>query len=280
MTQDFKELKVTSKNEIKLSKIDTEAKDFDITKEEALVIFAKNIEKLKELQEKLYAEHKQSILIVLQAIDGGGKDGTIEHVFGPLNSQGCRIASFKVPTPIEADHDFLWRIHAQTPAKGEITVFNRSHYEQVLVVRVHDLEPKEINKTRYDQINDFEKLLASNNTHILKFFLHISKDEQLQRFKDRIDDPSKHWKVAAGDFAERQKWDDYMAAFEDMVNKCSKDNAPWFVIPADKKWFRDLAISQILVDYMEGINIQLPQTDEDIDAIKKLYDAEISKEKK
>ncbi len=280
MPQDFKDLKVTSKNEIKLSKIDTEAKDFNITKEEALVIFNKNIEKLKELQEKLYAEHKQSILIVLQAIDGGGKDGTIEHVFGPLNSAGCRIASFKVPTSIEADHDFLWRVHAQTPAKGEIVVFNRSHYEQVLVVRVHDLEPKEINKTRYDQINDFEKLLASNNTHILKFFLHISKEEQLQRFKDRIDDPSKHWKVAAGDFAERQKWDDYMAAFEDMVNKCSKDIAPWFVIPADKKWFRDLAISQILVDYIEGINIQLPQTDEDIEAIKKLYDAEIAKEKK
>lgn len=279
MAQDFNELKVTNKNEIKLSKVDTEAKDFNITKEEALVIFDKNIEKLKELQEKLYAEHKQSILIVLQAIDGGGKDGTIEHVFGPLNSQGCRIASFKVPTPIEADHDFLWRIHAQTPAKGEIVVFNRSHYEQVLVVRVHDLEPKDINKTRYDQINDFEKLLASNNTHILKFFLHISKDEQLQRFKDRIDDPSKHWKVAAGDFAERQKWDDYMAAFEDMVNKCSKDNAPWFVIPADKKWFRDLAISQILVDYMEGMNIQLPQTDEDIEAIKKLYEAEVSKNK-
>lgn len=279
MAQDFNELKVTSKNEIKLSKIDTQAKDFNITKEEALVIFDKNIEKLKGLQEKLYAEHKQSILIVLQAIDGGGKDGTIEHVFGPLNSQGCRIASFKVPTPIEADHDFLWRIHAQTPAKGEIVVFNRSHYEQVLVVRVHDLEPKDINKTRYDQINDFEKLLASNNTHILKFFLHISKDEQLQRFKDRIDDPSKHWKVAAGDFAERQKWDDYMAAFEDMVNKCSKDNAPWFVIPADKKWFRDLAISQILVDYMEGMNIQLPQTDEDIEAIKKLYEAEVSKNK-
>lgn len=280
MPQDFKDLKVTSKNEIKLSKIDTEAKDFNITKEEALVIFNKNIEKLKELQEKLYAEHKQSILIVLQAIDGGGKDGTIEHVFGPLNSAGCRIASFKVPTSIEADHDFLWRVHAQTPAKGEIVVFNRSHYEQVLVVRVHDLEPKEINKTRYDQINDFEKLLASNNTHILKFFLHISKEEQLQRFKDRIDDPSKHWKVAAGDFAERQKWDDYMAAFEDMVNKCSKDIAPWFVIPADKKWFRDLAISQILVDYIEGINIELPQTDEDIEAIKKLYDAEIAKEKK
>lgn len=279
MAQDFNELKVTNKNEIKLSKVDTEAKDFNITKEEALVIFDKNIEKLKELQEKLYAEHKQSILIVLQAIDGGGKDGTIEHVFGPLNSQGCRIASFKVPTPIEADHDFLWRIHAQAPAKGEIVVFNRSHYEQVLVVRVHDLEPKDINKTRYDQINDFEKLLASNNTHILKFFLHISKDEQLQRFKDRIDDPSKHWKVAAGDFAERQKWDDYMAAFEDMVNKCSKDNAPWFVIPADKKWFRDLAISQILVDNMEGMNIQLPQTDEDIEAIKKLYEAEVSKNK-
>lgn len=277
MAQDFDKLKVTSGKEIKLSNIDTEAKEFKFSKEEAAPIFEKNIEKLKELQEKLYAEHKQSILVVLQAIDGGGKDGTIEHVFGPLNSAGCRVASFKVPTPIEADHDFLWRVHAQTPAKGEIVVFNRSHYEQVLVVRVHDLEPKEINKTRYDQINDFEKLLASNNTHILKFFLHISKDTQLQRFKDRIDDPLKHWKVAAGDFKERALWGDYMAAFEDMVNKCSKENAPWFVIPADKKWFRDLAISQILVDYMEGMNIQLPQTDEDIEAIKKLYEAEIAK---
>lgn len=277
MAQDFDKLKVTSGKEIKLSNIDTEAKEFKLSKEEAAPIFEKNIEKLKELQEKLYAEHKQSILVVLQAIDGGGKDGTIEHVFGPLNSAGCRVASFKVPTTIEADHDFLWRVHAQTPAKGEIVVFNRSHYEQVLVVRVHDLEPKEINKTRYDQINDFEKLLASNNTHILKFFLHISKDTQLQRFKDRIDDPLKHWKVAAGDFKERALWDDYMAAFEDMVNKCSKENAPWFVIPADKKWFRDLAISQILVDYMEGMNIQLPQTDEDIEAIKKLYEAEITK---
>ena len=277
MAQDFDKLKVTSGKEIKLSNIDTEAKEFKLSKEEAAPIFEKNIEKLKELQEKLYAEHKQSILVVLQAIDGGGKDGIIEHVFGPLNSAGCRVASFKVPTPIEADHDFLWRVHAQTPAKGEIVVFNRSHYEQVLVVRVHDLEPKEINKTRYDQINDFEKLLASNNTHILKFFLHISKDTQLQRFKDRIDDPLKHWKVAAGDFKERALWGDYMAAFEDMVNKCSKENAPWFVIPADKKWFRDLAISQILVDYMEGMNIQLPQTDEDIEAIKKLYEAEIAK---
>ncbi|MBN8648701.1 MAG: polyphosphate kinase 2 family protein [Caulobacterales bacterium] len=274
MAQDFDKLKVKSGKEIKLSNIDTEAKEFKLSKEEAAPILEKNIEKLKELQEKLYAEHKQSILVVLQAIDGGGKDGTIEHVFGPLNSAGCRVASFKVPTPIEADHDFLWRVHAQTPAKGEIVVFNRSHYEQVLVVRVHDLETKEINKTRYDQINDFEKLLASNNTHILKFFLHISKDTQLQRFKDRIDDPLKHWKVAAGDFKERALWDDYMAAFEDMVNKCSKENAPWFVIPADKKWFRDLAISQILVDYMEGMNIQLPQTDEDIEAIKKLYEAE------
>lgn len=277
MAQDFDKLKVKSGKEIKLSNIDTEAKEFKLSKEEAAPIFEKNIEKLKELQEKLYAEHKQSILVVLQAIDGGGKDGTIEHVFGPLNSAGCRVASFKVPTPIEADHDFLWRVHAQTPAKGEIVVFNRSHYEQVLVVRVHDLETKEINKTRYDQINDFEKLLASNNTHILKFFLHISKDTQLQRFKDRIDDPLKHWKVAAGDFKERALWDDYMAAFEDMVNKCSKENAPWFVIPADKKWFRDLAISQILVDYMEGMNIQLPQTDEDIEAIKKLYEDEVSK---
>lgn len=276
MKNEYKQYFVSPDNSIKLSKIDTSSSG-DIEKEDALIQTQNNIEKLKELQEKLYAEHKQSLLIVLQAIDGGGKDGTIENIFGPLNSNGCRVASFKVPTPIEADHDFLWRVHAQTPAKGEMVVFNRSHYEQVLVVRVHEFEPKEINQTRYDQINDFEKLLVSNNTKILKFFLNISKTEQLERFKARLDDPSKHWKLSAGDYAERALWDKYMSAFEDMLNKCSKENAPWFIIPSDKKWYRDFVISQILVDAMENMKIELPQTSEDLEEIKKLYEIEAAK---
>lgn len=273
----FQDLKVSPKNNLSLAKIDAEANDYKIEKEEAKLKTAENLEKIKTLQEKLFAEHKQSVLVVLQAIDGGGKDGTIENIFGPLNSNGCRVASFKVPTQIEADHDFLWRIHAQTPAKGEIVVFNRSHYEQVLVVRVHEFEQLEINETRYEQINEFEKLLVANNTHILKFFLHISKDEQLKRFKARLDDESKHWKLSAGDYAERALWNDYQDAFEQMLNKCSKEIAPWFVIPANKKWFRDYAISNILVEALENLNIQMPKTQENLEEIKKLYEAEAAK---
>lgn len=273
-------LKASSKNIINLAKIDPDAEAFLIEKEIAKQETLQNIEKLKTLQEALFAEHKKSLLIVLQAIDGGGKDGTIENIFGPLNSNGCRVASFKVPTPIEADHDFLWRVHAQTPAKGEIVVFNRSHYEQVLVVRVHGFEPKEINETRYEQINDFEKLLVANNTHIIKFFLHISKKEQLERFKARLDDESKHWKLSANDYAEREFWNEYQDAFENMINKCSKDNAPWYVIPSNKKWFRDYLISNILVKAMEDMNVQKPKTSEDIEEIKKLYEKALASSNK
>ena len=272
---DFDKFKANGK--ISLAKTDTKSNGTD--KEAAKIKTAQNIEKLKTLQEALYAEHTQSLLIVLQAIDGGGKDGTIENIFGPLNSAGTRVAAFKVPTPIEADHDFLWRVHAQAPAKGEIVVFNRSHYEQVLVVKVHELEPKEVNKTRYDQINEFEKLLKSGNTHILKFFLHISKEEQLQRFGDRLNDPTKHWKLSAGDYAERALWDDYMGAFEELLEKCSKEHAPWFVIPADNKWYRDYVISEILVKYLEDLKIGLPVLKEDIGEIKRLYEAEVAKGK-
>ncbi len=260
------------------SKFDTKPAT-DLSKEEARAQTTENLEKLKALQEALYAEHKQSLLVVLQAIDGGGKDGAIENVFGPLNSNGCRVASFKVPTPIEADHDFLWRVHAQTPAKGEIVVFNRSHYEQVLVVRVHNFETKEVWSRHYDEINDFEKLLAANNTKIVKFLLHISKSEQLERFKGRLDDPSKHWKLAIGDYKERELWDDYQSAFADMVEKTSKDHAPWYVIPSDKKWYRDLVISGILVEALESMNIKLPECKDDINEIRRLYEAEAAKEK-
>jgi len=278
MPAGFNRFRVTPHEKTELSKCLTEP-DETFSKEAALAQTAKNLEKLKALQEALWAEHKQSVLVVLQAIDGGGKDGVIENIFGPLNSAGCRIASFKVPTPIEADHDFLWRIHAHAPAKGEIVVFNRSHYEQVLVVRVHGLEPDEINKTRYDQINRFEQLLTSNNTHIVKFFLHISKNEQLRRFGQRLEDPTKHWKLSAGDYAERALWNDYEAAFEDMLNKCSTENAPWFVIPADKKYYRDLVISEIIVALLENMNIGLPRTSENIEEIKRLYEAELEKVK-
>ena len=260
---------------IKLTSDDAEPNGEAPNKEAALAQTAQNLEKLKVLQEALWAEHKQSVLVVLQAIDGGGKDGVIENIFGPLNSAGCRIASFKVPTPIEADHDFLWRVHAQAPAKGEIVVFNRSHYEQVLVVRVHGFEPEEINKTRYEQINEFERLLTSNNTHILKFFLHISKDEQLKRFGARLEDETKHWKLSAGDYAERALWADYEAAFEDMLNKCSTQKAPWFIIPANKKYYRDLVISEILVAALEELKIAPPKTSEDLEEIRRLYEAEL-----
>lgn len=268
---------VRPKSRIKINEFDPNFSDTDYTKETYYESFNKNINRLKELQEALFAEHKQSILIVLQAIDGGGKDGTIQNVFGPLNSAGCKIASFKVPTPIEADHDFLWRVHKETPAKGEVTVFNRSHYEQVLVVRVHGFEPKELNDQRYEQINNFEKLLSDNNTHIIKFFLNISKTEQLERFKARLDDPSKHWKLSANDYKERQLWVKYHECFEEIFEKCSKDNAPWYIIPSNKKWFRDLAISKILVDFMQNLKIGLPSTSEDIEEIKRLYEIEASK---
>lgn len=272
-----KKYRVQLNQKIELSKDDAEPKGETIDKAEILAKTAQNLEKLTTLQEALWAEHKQSVLIVLQAIDGGGKDGVIENIFGPLNSAGCRVASFKVPTPIEADHDFLWRVHAQAPAKGEIVVFNRSHYEQVLVVKVHGFEPPEINKTRYDQINAFESLLSANNTHIFKFFLHISKSEQLKRFGERLADETKHWKLSAGDYAERELWNDYETAFEEMLKRCSTQDAPWFIIPANKKYYRDLVISEILVNALEKLEIQLPKTSEDIAQIKRLYEAEVAK---
>lgn len=273
-TQDFK---ITS-NDIKIKNLETEPSDDKISKEEALAITAQNIEKLKELQEALFAEHKQSVLVVLQAIDSGGKDGTIENIFGPLNSNGCRVASFKVPTPIEADHDFIWRVHAQTPGKGEIVVFNRSHYEQVLVVRVHEYEPEEVWRKHYGEINNFEALLVNSGTKIIKILLNISKSEQLERFKARLDDPTKHWKLAIGDYKERQLWDKYQDAFEDMLNETSKNNAPWYVIPSDKKWFRDYVISEILCEALEDMNIKLPECKDDINEIKRLYEAEAAKQ--
>ncbi len=215
--------------------------------------------RLAELQTVLYAQHAHKVLVVLQAMDTGGKDGTIRHVFQGVNPQGVRVANFKVPTPPEQDHDFLWRIHQQTPGRGEIVVFNRSHYEDVLVVRVHGLVPEKIWRRRYGTINDFEKGLADEGTTIVKFFLHISKDEQRKRLEERRDDPRKQWKFAVGDLGERRLWGEYMKAYEDAIGATSTDRAPWHVVPADHKWFRNLVVASVLVQTLEGLDMSYPK---------------------
>ena len=203
---------------------------------------------LAELQDLLYAAGETSVLIVLQGLDTAGKDGSIQHVMGAMNPQSCRVASFKVPTPVEAAHDFLWRIHAEAPAHGSVTIFNRSHYEDVLVVRVHDLVPENVWRSRYDKINAFERLLSDANTVIIKFMLHISKDEQEQRLIEREKDPTKAWKLSPADWKERELWDAYQEAYEDAINNCSTKCAPWFVVPANHKWYRNLVLAQTLVE--------------------------------
>ena len=213
------------------------------------------------LQEKLWAEGERSLLMVLQAMDAGGKDGTIRHVMRGLNPQGVMVSSFKVPNPTELAHDFLWRIHRRTPGKGLIGVFNRSHYEDVLVVRVKDLAPKSVWKRRYDQINEFEELLSESGTRILKLYLHISKDEQKERLQARLDNPDKHWKFSSADLAERARWDDYMEAFEEMLERCSTDRAPWHVIPSDRKWYRNLVVAELVRDTLADMDPQWPDAE-------------------
>ena len=214
--------------------------------------------RLRDLQEILYAQAQHSLLIVLQATDTGGKDGTIRHVMRGVNPQGCQVVSFKQPTPEELAHDFLWRVHRATPRRGEITIFNRSHYEDVLVVRVHNLVPPSVWQQRYEQINEFEQLLAESGTTILKFFLHISKDEQKERLQARLDDPTKQWKFNIGDLKERALWDDYVAAYEDALSRCSTETAPWFVVPANHKWYRNVVVARIIVEALEGLDLRYP----------------------
>jgi PPK2 family polyphosphate:nucleotide phosphotransferase len=228
-------------------------------KDAALAIQQKNTERLAELHDLLYAEHKHSLLIVLQGMDAGGKDGTIKHVMSGVNPTGCTVTSFKVPTAEEAAHDFLWRIHKAVPQKGYIGIFNRSHYEDVLVTRVHKLVPEKVWKARYEYINHFERLLAENNVVLMKFFLHISKDEQKRRFDERQKDPNKNWKISDADARERKFWGDYQEAYQDAIGKCSTDCAPWYVIPANNKWFRNLAVSQMIVDALEDLKMKYPK---------------------
>lgn len=253
---------------IKLAEVDPQdTGKFKGGKEEGLKEIAKLNEKLQELQELLYAEGKHKVLVVLQAMDTGGKDGAIRRVFDGVNPQGVKVASFKVPTSEEMAHDYLWRVHKVVPASGELVVFNRSHYEDVLVVRVHNYVPKEVWSKRYEQINAFEKLLAENGTTILKFFLHISKDEQKERLQARLDDPSKHWKFSVGDLGERKLWDEYQAAYEDALNKTSTEHAPWYVVPANRKWYRDLVISTVLVETLKGLKMKYPEPKDDLSGI-------------
>ena len=219
----------------------------------------KLVARLDDLQYLLYASKKYSLLILLQGIDGAGKDGTIRHVMSGVNPQGCRVTSFKTPSAEETAHDFLWRIHNAVPDRGEIGIFNRSHYEDVLVVRVHNLVPESVWSKRYQQINDFERTLAENNVKILKFFLHISREEQEKRFQQRLDDRTKWWKLSQHDFEERKYWNDYMHAYQDVLRYCSTPWAPWYVIPSNKKWFRNLAVSHIVVKTLEDLNMKFPK---------------------
>lgn len=241
--------KLTGAHPVKLRDFDPEY-DAGLNREAGEEKLSKLSAELTRLQELLYAAGQHSVLIVLQGRDTSGKDGTIKTVMGPLNALGCQVASFKVPTAEELAHDFLWRIHKQTPGKGEITIFNRSHYEDVLVVRVHKFAPDKVWRARYDHINNFEKLLTESNTIVLKFYLHISKQEQEQRLLEREQDATKYWKLSAGDWKEREYWNDYTRAYEDALNRCSTEQAPWFIVPANKKWFRNLAVAEAVVAAM------------------------------
>lgn len=251
-------------SKIKLEKRDP-ADTFGLHRDDDAI--ARNVEKLSELQHLLYADHKHALLIVLQALDAGGKDGTIRHVLSGVNPQGCEVTSFKAPSSEELAHDFLWRIHKAVPRMGDIGIFNRSQYEDVLVVRVHKMVPKSVWSERYQQINAFEQSLVENNVTILKFFLHISKDEQKNRFEERMQDPKKNWKLSLPDFEERKHWDDYIKAYEAVLRKCSTEWAPWYVIPANDKWFRNYAISSIIVRTLEKMNLKYPPVTIDLSKV-------------
>ncbi len=270
---DLQRFKVHAGTKVNLKEVDPSFKDGHESHESAEEETAHFQKRLRELQYLLYAERRHSLLICLQALDTGGKDGTINHVLGAMNPQGCRVAAFRQPSAEELAHDFLWRAHKAAPARGEVVIFNRSHYEDVLVVRVHNLVPEDIWSRRYERINAFEKGLAEHDTHILKFYLHISKEEQLKRFKERLDDPTKHWKISESDYKEREFWGDYVSAYEDALSRCSTEHAPWFIIPANHKWFRNLAIARIVVEHLESLKMKYPEPTVDLKHIRQEYHA-------
>jgi PPK2 family polyphosphate:nucleotide phosphotransferase len=246
---------------VHMSDFDPDSTPLIDDKEKAKRKNAKIEDRLADLQELLFAEHRHKVLIILQGMDTSGKDGTVRHVMDGFNPTSVRVVSFKKPSGEELDHDFLWRVHAKVPGTGEVTVFNRSHYEDVLVVRVHELVPENVWRKRYDQINDFERMLVENGTVVLKFFLHISPDEQRKRLQERIDDPTKRWKFQHGDLEERQLWHEYMRAYDDVLEKTSTKCAPWYVVPANAKWYRDFVVGHVIVDALESLNMKVPDVD-------------------
>ncbi len=267
-----KEFRIQPSESVSLKKRETKTKGPFEKKADAVAATEKNIATIQDLQYRMYVEAKQSLLIVLQAPDAAGKDGVIRKVLGKMNPQGCRTHPFKAPSSVELAHDFLWRIHSCTPPRGKVAIFNRSHYEDVLVVRVQNLVPESVWRPRYEIINDFERNLAANGTRILKFYLHISPEEQLERFRKRLENPAKHWKLNPGDYEARNQWDEVRRAYEDAFEHCSTKHAPWYVIPADHKWFRDAAISSIVAKTLSEMDPQFPPVEVDLDEIRRLYD--------
>jgi len=263
---DEEKCRIPPKSKINLKDFDpNDTSLFDGGKKEAKAAMVELNQKLSELQELLYAEGKHKMLIILQAMDTGGKDGTIRSVFEGVNPQGVKVASFKTPTALELSHDYLWRIHQHTPTRGEVVIFNRSQYEDVLVVRVHSLVPEEVWSKRYEHINAFERMLCDEGTTILKFYLHIDLKEQAKRFLARVEDPTKQWKFNPGDLSERERWHEYMHAYEDMLNRTSTAWAPWYVIPANKKWYRNWLIAKIVVKTLKDLDMRYPQPAEDLE---------------
>jgi len=262
---------------VNLQSIETKQAGPFAGKGDAREFTADMIEKIRELQYRMYVEDKQSLLVVLQAPDAAGKDGLIRNVLGQMNPQGCRTYPFKVPSKKELDHDFLWRIHQCTPGRGMVSVFNRSHYEDVLVVRVEDIVPEKVWSQRYELINHFEENLLAAGTRILKFYLHISPREQLERFRKRLEKPKKHWKLNIGDYTAREKWLDYRKAYEDVFEKCNTKDSPWHVIPADNKWYRDAAVAGIVYASLKRMDPQLPSVDVDLVEIRSLYEKALAK---
>ena len=264
----MKSYRVKSGSKIDLGHWDADdTGDFGNDKDKAREKLVDLNRQLAELQEVLYAEHKHKVLIVLQAMDTGGKDGTIRNVFAGVNPQGVRVANFKAPTPDELDHDFLWRVHQHVPGKGEIVIFNRSHYEDVLIVRVHGLAPRKVWSRRYDHINDFERMLADEGTTIVKFFLHIGPDEQKKRLQARLDDPKKYWKFNSGDLKELALWPEYSVAYEDAIARTSSDHAPWHIVPANRKWYRNWVVASVIVETLKDLNMRYPEPKEDLTGV-------------
>ena len=276
MTDFIKKHLVGANKKLNLGSIGTAESDPFNDKDEAKAFTTKAIDRIRELQYQLFVEDKQSLLIVLQAPDAAGKDGLIRKVLGRMNPQGCRTFSFKAPLASELAQDFLYRIHPCAPATGQVSIFNRSHYEDVLVVRVEKIAPVKVWQKRYEYINGFEALLADRGTQIIKIFLHISPEEQLARFGERLEDPTKHWKLNPSDYTSRDKWGEYRKAYEDAMKKCSADYAPWYVVPADNKWYRDAAVAGILMQTLEKMDPKLPSVSVDLVEMRRLYDAAVS----